>query len=95
MDQLPQLRTRIPGPKSRTLARQLRRVESRNVTFVSQHWPIFWQRAAGANVWDVDGNRYLDLSAGFGVANIGHGPPFARPRNSCTPSATCIPTNSK
>ncbi len=71
-DLLPLLKTRIPGPKSRALTRQLRRYESRNITFVSDHWPIFWQRAAGANVWDVDGNRYLDLTAAFGVANVGH-----------------------
>jgi len=24
-------------------------------------------------VWDVDGNRYVDLTAGFGVASVGHG----------------------
>ena len=71
-DLLPLLKTRIPGPKSRALARQLRRYESRNVTYISEHWPIFWQRAAGANVWDVDGNRYIDLTAAFGVANVGH-----------------------
>jgi len=70
---LPKLLTKIPGPHSRTLARQLRRYESRNITFISQHWPIFWERAAGANVWDVDGNRYLDLTAAFGVASVGHG----------------------
>ncbi len=69
---LPLFRTRIPGPRSRTLARELRRVESRNVTFVSERWPIFWQRARGANVWDADGNRYLDLTAAFGVASVGH-----------------------
>ena len=69
---LPKLRTAIPGPRSRALARQLRRYESHNVTFVSDHWPIFWQRAAGANVWDADGNRYLDLTAAFGVASVGH-----------------------
>jgi 4-aminobutyrate aminotransferase/(S)-3-amino-2-methylpropionate transaminase len=72
---LPLLKTRIPGPKSRTLARQLRRYESRNITYVSEHWPIFWQRAAGANVWDVDGNRYVDLTAAFGVASVGHSNP--------------------
>jgi len=70
-DLLPFLKTRIPGPKSRALARQLRRYESRNITFVSDRWPIFWQRAEGANVWDVDGNRYIDLTAAFGVANVG------------------------
>ncbi len=71
-DQLPLLRTAIPGPRSRALARQLRRYESRNVTFISRAWPVFWQRAAGANVWDADGNRYIDLTAAFGVANVGH-----------------------
>ena len=34
--------------------------------------PIVWVRAAGANVWDADGNRFVDLTAGFGVASIGH-----------------------
>lgn len=33
---------------------------------------ILWQEARGANVVDVDGNRYIDLTAGFGVAAIGH-----------------------
>jgi 4-aminobutyrate aminotransferase-like enzyme len=37
--------------------------------------PIFWERASGSNVWDVDGNRYVDLTAGFGVANAGHAHP--------------------
>jgi 4-aminobutyrate aminotransferase/(S)-3-amino-2-methylpropionate transaminase len=71
-DALPRLKTSIPGPKSRALARQLRRYESRNITYVSNRWPVFWQRAAGANVWDVDGNRYIDLTAAFGVASVGH-----------------------
>lgn len=26
-------------------------------------------------MWDVDGNRYVDLTAGFGVAAVGHGHP--------------------
>jgi acetylornithine/succinyldiaminopimelate/putrescine aminotransferase len=72
-DLLPSLKTRVPGPKSRALARELRRYESRNITYISDHWPIFWERAAGANVWDVDGNRYVDLTAAFGVASVGHG----------------------
>ncbi len=71
-DALPRLKTSIPGPKSRALARQLRRYESHNVTYISKTWPVFWQRADGANVWDVDGNRYVDLTAAFGVASVGH-----------------------
>ena len=71
---LPELRTEIPGPRSRELAARLRRIESRNVTLVTEEWPVFWERAEGVNVWDADGNRFLDFTAGFGVAGLGHSP---------------------
>src|ERR1700744_6539814 len=71
---LPKLLTKIPGPKSRRLAKELRAHESRNVTYVSLKFPVFWARAEGANVWDVDGNRFLDLTSGFGVASLGYTP---------------------
>jgi len=45
------------------------------VTCLEPAGPIFWERASGANVWDVDGNRFVDLGGGFGVANVGHGHP--------------------
>ena len=67
--------TEIPGPRSRALSARLAAVESRNVTRLDEPPPIFWERAARANVWDVDGNRYVDLTAAFGVANAGHGHP--------------------
>lgn len=69
---LPDLRTEIPGPRSREMAARLRAVESRNVTMTSPGWPIFWERAEGVNVWDVDGNRFLDFTGGFGVTGLGH-----------------------
>ncbi len=72
---LPDVRTALPGPHSRALATRLARVESRNVTCLTPEPPIFWERAAGANVWDVDGNRFVDLGGGFGVANAGHAHP--------------------
>ena len=31
-------------------------------------------RAAGSTIWDAQGNAYLDLLAGIGVAHIGHTP---------------------
>ncbi len=34
--------------------------------------PIVWAEAVGANVRDVEGNVYVDVSSGFGVAAIGH-----------------------
>jgi 4-aminobutyrate aminotransferase/(S)-3-amino-2-methylpropionate transaminase len=71
----PALVTEVPGPRSRALAERLRAVESRNVTCLAPEPPIFWERAAGANVWDVDGNRFLDLGGAFAVANVGHAHP--------------------
>jgi 4-aminobutyrate aminotransferase-like enzyme len=68
----PDLRTPVPGPRSRDLGSRLRAVESRHITRVDEHGPIFWSEAAGANVRDVDGNIFLDLTAGFGVAGAGH-----------------------
>ena len=68
----PRIRVIPPGPRSLALARRLRAVESRNVTFLSNEFPIFWRKARGSNVWDTDGNRYVDLTAGFAVAGAGH-----------------------
>jgi 4-aminobutyrate aminotransferase-like enzyme len=38
--------------------------------------PIGWLGARGANVVDVDGNRYVDLTGGFGAAFVGHRNPY-------------------
>lgn len=76
---LPKLKTAIPGPRSRTLAARLRQVESRNVTFLSPEFPVFWERGEGAAIWDVDGNRFLDLTSGFGVATGGFSPAWLSP----------------
>ncbi len=71
-DPLPQLRTAIPGPRSRELGARLARVESRAITRVDERGPIFWAEASGSTIRDVDGNRFIDLTAGFGVAAAGH-----------------------
>ena len=72
---LPDIQTQIPGPKSLALAARLAEHECRNVTFLSKDFPIFWQKGLGANVWDADGNRYLDFTSAFGVTGLGHSPP--------------------
>lgn len=72
MADLEEIRTEVPGPRSRELTPALRSFESRNVTFVDKDFPIFWESAWEALVTDVDGNRYIDLTAAFGVANTGH-----------------------
>lgn len=75
-DELPDIRTtEVPGPRSRDLGARLRRVESPNITAITPAGPIFWTDARDAVVRDADGNRYVDLTAGFGVSMAGHANP--------------------
>jgi len=62
---------------TRQVLKQLRDYESRNVTFIEPGgtWPIVWERAKGVHVWDVEGQKHLDLTAAFGVAAAGHANP--------------------
>jgi 4-aminobutyrate aminotransferase-like enzyme len=72
----------VPGPISRSWVDVLaahecpaitaRRARRRDTFGVDQD-PVVWERARGANVWDPDGARYVDLTGGFGVASAGHG----------------------
>ncbi len=71
-DAFPHIRVTPPGPRSRALGKRLRRAESRNVTFIGDRFPVFWEEALAANVRDVDGNVYVDLTGAFGVALAGH-----------------------
>lgn len=81
---LPNLRTEIPGPRSVEWVDLLARHESPGITARRARMgearglsgdPIVWERARGCNVWDADGNRYVDLTGAFGVALIGHAHP--------------------
>ena len=64
--------TAIPGPRSRELNALTARYEARGVTYLGDDYPVAWAEAHGALVTDVDGNRYIDLTAAFGVAAVGH-----------------------
>ena len=75
---LPSITCPPPGPRSLAFGERLRRVESRNVTFLSKRFPVFWEAAAGSNVRDVDGNVYVDFTGAFGVALAGHSHPRVR-----------------
>ncbi len=39
-------------------------------------YPIVAARSAGAHLWDLDGNEYVDTTMGFGLALFGHQPDF-------------------
>jgi 4-aminobutyrate aminotransferase/(S)-3-amino-2-methylpropionate transaminase len=67
-----QLRTPIPGPRSQALMKR------RNAAVVQGAFhatPIFVDKAEGAVIEDVDGNRLIDLAGGIGCLNTGHRAP--------------------
>ncbi len=37
--------------------------------------PFFAERAEGAELWDVEGRRFIDFAGGIAVMNVGHGHP--------------------
>lgn len=73
-DHLPQILTPLPGPASRELSQALARYEAPGINTLGggDEPALVWRAARGANVLDVDGNRFLDLTSGFGAAAIGH-----------------------
>jgi acetylornithine/succinyldiaminopimelate/putrescine aminotransferase len=65
----------IPGPRSRAWTRRSDAVEAHELTGGAQNPSrIFWERGNGANITDVDGNIFLDLTSAFGVSICGHAP---------------------
>jgi len=67
-----QIRTEIPGPKSKALVARREAAIPRGPQLVT---PIFAAKAEGAWIEDVDGNRYLDFAGGIGCLNVGHRAP--------------------
>lgn len=72
-DLLPLVRVPPPGPRSLAACRDLGALEAPGINTLYGGAPsILWSEARGANVLDVDGNRYIDMTSGFCVAAIGH-----------------------
>ncbi|MGI9420261.1 MAG: diaminobutyrate--2-oxoglutarate transaminase [Geminicoccaceae bacterium] len=49
-----------------------------NVQSYARGFPRLFERALGAEIWDVDGRRYLDFLAGCGALNYGHNNPVLK-----------------
>ncbi|MEI6458130.1 MAG: acetyl ornithine aminotransferase family protein [Pseudomonadota bacterium] len=66
------IRTELPGPKARALI-------ARDTAVVSpsypRDYPFVMSHGRGVEVWDVDGNRFLDFVAGIAVCSTGHSHP--------------------
>ena len=71
-DLLPRISVPPPGPRAQELAEDLAACEAPGVNSVGGGASPLWREARGSNVVDVDGNRYVDLTSGFGVALVGH-----------------------
>ena len=69
------VRTEIPGPKSRALRAQEAPYLAPGTQALSQLAGLAFARGQGALLQDVDGNVFIDWVAGIGVASIGHAHP--------------------
>jgi 4-aminobutyrate aminotransferase len=68
----PHIKTALPGPKAIALLARDARVVSPSYP---RDYPFVMSHGKGAEVWDVDGNRFLDFAAGIAVCSTGHSHP--------------------
>lgn len=74
----PSITTPPPGPESRSWLTRARHVAAPTGPSPQPGSPgsvVVYASALGSNVVDVDGNRYVDLAAGFGSMLLGHSHP--------------------
>jgi len=64
-----ELRTAIPGPRSKEILERKRRVVADPLSILV---PIVIERGQGATLTDVDGNTFIDFTGGVGCLNVGH-----------------------
>ena len=68
----PEIRVAPPGPRARAVIAKDAAVMSPSC---HREFPLVMDRGEGVWVWDVDGNRFLDLFAGIAVSAAGHNHP--------------------
>lgn len=74
-NQKPNLKTAIPGPKSKSLRDREDKVLSPGLQGFALMAGIVVEKAEGNLVHDVDGNSFLDIIGGIGVNGLGHSHP--------------------
>ncbi|NMD31103.1 MAG: acetyl ornithine aminotransferase family protein [Chloroflexi bacterium] len=62
----------LPGPVARSIIERDRKVISPSYP---RGYPFVMDHGRGVEVWDVDGNRFLDFAAGIAVVSTGHSHP--------------------
>ena len=68
----PHIKTELPGPKARAMIARDSLVASPSYP---RDYPFVISHGRGSEVWDVDGNRFLDFAAGIAVCATGHAHP--------------------
>ena len=68
----PHIRTPLPGPNAVALIARDAKVVSPSYP---RDYPFAMSHGRGTEVWDVDGNRFLDFVAGIAVCSTGHAHP--------------------
>src|SRR5437868_13187990 len=66
---VPDIRTELPGPRAAELLERDQRYMSPSYTRI---YPLVVERGSGAVIEDVDGNLFLDFTAGIAVTATGH-----------------------
>ncbi|BAY31313.1 4-aminobutyrate aminotransferase [Nostoc carneum NIES-2107] len=72
LPRVPSLVTSLPGPHAQAIIERDRAVTSPSYT---RDYPLVVARGEGCMVEDVDGNVFLDMTAGIAVTNTGHAHP--------------------
>jgi 4-aminobutyrate aminotransferase / (S)-3-amino-2-methylpropionate transaminase / 5-aminovalerate transaminase len=67
-----ELRTEIPGPRSKEILERKERVVAEPL---SVFLPVVIAEGRGATITDVDGNTFIDFTGGVGCLNVGHSHP--------------------
>jgi len=67
-----ELKTSIPGPRSREILERKDRVIADPLSIFL---PVVIERGDGATLRDVDGNTFIDFTGGVGCLNVGHSHP--------------------
>lgn len=71
-EMLPEIKGPLPGPRAKAIIERDAAVMSTSYT---RDYGFVMERGQGAVVWDVDGNRFLDMAAGIAVCATGHSHP--------------------
>lgn len=72
---------RTKGSKAHTARYRMAHADPRTAAGFHRVWkeiayPLVCTRSSGAELWDIDGNRYIDMLSGFGPNLLGHAAPL-------------------